>query len=81
MSDEQILPGLDRRTFLGAGLATGAVALLGGEAKATPRPGGLVLEEATGKPSNGKHQTKKKEISSHSYLFNNIKSTKIQVVF
>ncbi len=42
---------------------------------------GLVLEEATGKPSNGKHQTKKKEISSHSYLFNNIKSTKIQVVF
>jgi len=42
---------------------------------------GVVLEVATGKPSNGKHQTKKKEISSHSFLFNNIKSTKIQIVF
>jgi amidase len=47
MSDDQILPGLDRRSFLGAGLATGAVALLGGDLKAAPRPRGLVLEEAT----------------------------------
>jgi ribosome maturation factor RimP len=42
---------------------------------------GIVLEVATGKVSNGKLQTKKKEISSHTYLFNNIKSTKIQIVF
>ncbi len=42
---------------------------------------GIVLEETTGKVSNGKLQSKKKEISSHSYLFNNIKSTKIQIVF
>jgi len=42
---------------------------------------GIVLEVATGKVSNGKLQSKKKEISSHSYLFNNIKSTKIQIVF
>ncbi len=42
---------------------------------------GIELEVATGKPSNGKHQTKKKDISSHSFLFNNIKSTKIQIVF
>ena len=42
---------------------------------------GIVLEVATGKPSNGKMQSKKKEVSSHSFLFNNIKSTKIQIVF
>jgi ribosome maturation factor RimP len=42
---------------------------------------GLVLEEATAKPSMGKLPPKKKEISYHSYLFNNIKSTKIQIVF
>jgi ribosome maturation factor RimP len=42
---------------------------------------GIVLEVATGKVSNGKLQSKKKEISSHTYLFNNIKSTKIQIVF
>jgi ribosome maturation factor RimP len=42
---------------------------------------GIVLEVVTGKPSNGKLQSKKKEISSHTYLFNNIKSTKIQIVF
>jgi ribosome maturation factor RimP len=42
---------------------------------------GIVLEVATGKPSIGKLPSKKKEISSHSFLFNNIKSTKIQIVF
>jgi ribosome maturation factor RimP len=42
---------------------------------------GIVLEVSTGKPSNGKLPSKKKEISSHSFLFNNIKSTKIQIVF
>ncbi|WLT32784.1 amidase [Geothrix sp. PMB-07] len=38
---------LDRRAFLGAGLATGAMALLGGDGKALPMASGLVLEEAT----------------------------------
>ena len=42
---------------------------------------GIVLEVSTGKPSNGKLPSKKKEISSQSFLFNNIKSTKIQIVF
>lgn len=42
---------------------------------------GIVLEEASGKPSHGKAVSAKKQISSHTYLFNNIKSTKIQVVF
>ncbi|HEY4935939.1 MAG TPA: ribosome assembly cofactor RimP [Puia sp.] len=42
---------------------------------------GIVLEVATGGHSNGKLPSKKKEISSHSFLFNNIKSTKIQIVF
>lgn len=37
----------DRRTFLGASLATGAVALAGGELKASSTAPGLVLEEAT----------------------------------
>ena len=42
---------------------------------------GIVLEESSGKPSPGKAVSKKRQISSHTYLFNNIKSTKIQVVF
>ena len=42
---------------------------------------GIVLEVATGKPSNGKMPSRKKEINSYSFLFNNIKSTKIQIVF
>jgi ribosome maturation factor RimP len=42
---------------------------------------GIVLEISTGKPTNGKLPSKKKEISSQSFLFNNIKSTKIQIVF
>ena len=37
----------DRRAFLGAGLATGAAALVGGELKTAPAAKGLVLEEAT----------------------------------
>jgi ribosome maturation factor RimP len=42
---------------------------------------GIVLEVTSVKPSNGKLPSKKKEISSQSFLFNNIKSTKIQIVF
>jgi ribosome maturation factor RimP len=42
---------------------------------------GIVLEVVTGKPSNGKLPSRKTEINSHSLLFNNIKSTKIQIVF
>jgi ribosome maturation factor RimP len=42
---------------------------------------GIVIEVSSGKPSNGKLPSRKKEISSHSLLFNNIKSTKIQIVF
>jgi ribosome maturation factor RimP len=42
---------------------------------------GIVLEISTVKPSNGRLPSKKKEISSQSFLFNNIKSTKIQIVF
>ena len=42
---------------------------------------GIVLEISTVKASNGKLPSKKKEISSQSFLFNNIKSTKIQIVF
>jgi ribosome maturation factor RimP len=42
---------------------------------------GIVVEVATGGHSNGKLPSKKKEISSQSFLFNNIKSTKIQIVF
>jgi ribosome maturation factor RimP len=42
---------------------------------------GIVLEESTGKPSPGKAVSKKRELINHTYLFNNIKSTKIQVVF
>lgn len=38
---------LDRRAFLGAGLATGAAALVGGDLKVGPTRKGLVLEEAT----------------------------------
>jgi ribosome maturation factor RimP len=42
---------------------------------------GLLIQETTGKPGMGKLPSKKREISEHVYLFNNIKSTKIQVVF
>jgi ribosome maturation factor RimP len=42
---------------------------------------GLLLEEATGGRSMGRLASKKKEISYHTYLFNNIKSTKVQIVF
>ena len=42
---------------------------------------GIILEEASGKPSPGKAAPRKQELSYHTYLFNNIKSTKIQVVF
>ena len=42
---------------------------------------GILLEEAIAKPSMGKLPSKKKAISYHTYLFNNIKSTKIQIVF
>jgi ribosome maturation factor RimP len=42
---------------------------------------GIVLEESSGKVSPGKAVSKKQELSYHTYLFNNIKSTKVQVVF
>lgn len=42
---------------------------------------GIMLEVSTGKTGNGKLPSKKKEISLHTFLFNNIKSTKIQIVF
>ena len=42
---------------------------------------GVLLEESIARPSMGKLPSKKKEISYHSYLFNNIKSTKVQIVF
>jgi ribosome maturation factor RimP len=42
---------------------------------------GIVLEVSKGKHSNGKMQSKKVDISSYTFLFNNIKSTKIQIVF
>jgi ribosome maturation factor RimP len=42
---------------------------------------GIVLEVTTGKPVSGKLPSKKKEISTYTFLFNNIKSTKIQIVF
>ncbi len=38
---------LDRRAFLGVGLATGTAALLGGDLQKAPAVKGLVLEEAT----------------------------------
>ena len=47
MSREDPTLSLDRRAFLGVGLATGAAALLGGDLKAVPVAKGLVLEEAT----------------------------------
>jgi ribosome maturation factor RimP len=42
---------------------------------------GIVLEESSGKPSAGKAAPRKQVMSYHTYLFNNIKTTKIQVVF
>jgi len=47
MPQRDALPTLDRRAFLGAGLATGAAALVGGDAKARTSVPALVLEEAT----------------------------------
>lgn len=41
------IPSLDRRAFLGAGLAAGASVLVGGGVKASRPAGKLVLEEAT----------------------------------
>ena len=46
MSDEQILPGLHRRAFLGASLALGTTALFGG-GKGGSGVKGMALEEAT----------------------------------
>src|SRR5664279_98741 len=47
MSNLDALPKLNRRTFLGAGLAMGGAVLLGGDRQATTSAKGLVLEEAT----------------------------------
>ncbi|MFI5152286.1 MAG: ribosome maturation factor RimP [Chitinophagales bacterium] len=42
---------------------------------------GIILEEAIGKPRGKGFHGKKMEFANQSFLFNNIKSTKIQVVF
>ena len=42
---------------------------------------GIVIEETVGKKPVHGRQGKKPELVNFSYLFNNIKSTKIQVVF
>jgi amidase len=47
MAPEDLLPILDRRAFLGAGLATGLAALLGGDLKAATGTKGPALQEAT----------------------------------
>ncbi len=47
MPPEDVFPILDRRAFLGVGLATGAAALVGGDLQATPPATGVVLQEAT----------------------------------
>ncbi len=42
---------------------------------------GIILEETKGKGFAGKQSSKKKEVTNHIFLFDNIKTTKIQVVF
>jgi len=42
---------------------------------------GIIVEESKGKQGHGKQAAKPKELINHTYLFNNIKTTKIQVVF
>ena len=42
---------------------------------------GIILEESKGKSPSPKHGSKPKELVNHAILFNNIKTTKIQVVF
>jgi ribosome maturation factor RimP len=42
---------------------------------------GIVLEEATATSFAGKQASKKQQLSTHTFLFNNIKTTKIQVIF
>jgi hypothetical protein len=42
---------------------------------------GLVLEETKGKGVHGRPTGKKKEIVQHQLLLNDIKSTKLQIVF
>lgn len=47
MLPEDVFPTLDRRAFLGVGLATGAAALLGGDLKPAGAARGPALQEAT----------------------------------
>jgi ribosome maturation factor RimP len=42
---------------------------------------GIIVEETKGKGYAGKQSSKKKELINHIFLFDNIKTTKIQVVF
>jgi ribosome maturation factor RimP len=42
---------------------------------------GIILEESSGKPSPGKAATGKQKLNYFTYLFTNIKTTKVQVVF
>jgi len=42
---------------------------------------GIIVEEITGKNLPGRRAGKKKELINHAFLFNNIKTTKIQAVF
>ena len=42
---------------------------------------GIVLEESVAKSFSGKQTSKKQELNNHTFLFNNIKTTKVQVIF
>ncbi|MDR3716082.1 MAG: ribosome maturation factor [Puia sp.] len=42
---------------------------------------GIIVEETKGKGQPGKQPSKKKEVINHTFLFDNIKTTKIQIVF
>jgi ribosome maturation factor RimP len=42
---------------------------------------GIIIEESKGKSSHGKQAARQYELINHTFLFNNIKTTKIQVVF
>jgi ribosome maturation factor RimP len=42
---------------------------------------GISVEETKGKGVHGRQPSKKLEIINHAFLFNNIKTTKIQIVF
>ncbi len=41
---------------------------------------GIIIEETKGKGQHGRQPAKKKEVINHTFLFGNIKTTKIQIV-